>query len=132
MCVCVSPDEGLSSDSDDESLSSSSGGSSSSTSSSSSEDEEEEEGELQAESAGPDSLDESTMDSITEKDVDRFDKSTSPLIMTCGGRCSGECIVSNWTIICLYVLLRFLIWPILFILGKTLQLLFQRWTSKKV
>lgn len=62
-------DDGLSSDSDNESLSSSSEGSSSSasSSSSSSEDEEEEEGEL-AESAGSDSMDESTMDSTTEKD----------------------------------------------------------------
>lgn len=64
--MCVSVDEGLSSDSDDESLSSSSEGSSSSASSSSSS-EDEEEGEL-AESAGPDSVDESTMDSTAEKD----------------------------------------------------------------
>lgn len=61
-------DDALSVDSDDESLSSSSEGSSSSasSSSSSSEDEDEEEGEM-AESEGPDSMDESTMDSTTEK-----------------------------------------------------------------
>uniref|UniRef100_A0A3Q2Q5Q5 SET domain containing 1A, histone lysine methyltransferase n=1 Tax=Fundulus heteroclitus TaxID=8078 RepID=A0A3Q2Q5Q5_FUNHE len=67
-----SDDDGLSSDSDDESLSSSSEGSSSSasSSSSSSEDDDVEEGEL-AESADPDSMDESTMDSTTEKEDDR-------------------------------------------------------------
>ncbi|MED6244987.1 hypothetical protein ATANTOWER_029056 [Ataeniobius toweri] len=67
-----SDDDGLSSDSDDESLSSSSEGSSSSasSSSSSSEDDDIEEGEL-AESAGTDSMDESTMDSTTEKEDDR-------------------------------------------------------------
>lgn len=65
-------DDVLSADSDDESLSSSSEGSSSSGSSSSSEeDEDEEEGE-RAESEGPDSMDESTMDSITEKDNERY------------------------------------------------------------
>lgn len=65
-------DDVLSADSDDESLSSSSEGSSSSGSSSSSEeDEDEEEGE-RAESEGPDSMDESTMDSTTEKDNERY------------------------------------------------------------
>lgn len=60
-------DDALSADSDDESLSSSSESSSSSaSSSSSSEDEEEEEGERL------DSMDESTMDSTTEKEDDRF------------------------------------------------------------
>ncbi|KAF7660564.1 hypothetical protein LDENG_00279940 [Lucifuga dentata] len=61
-----SDDDALSADSDDESLSSSSEGSSSSasSSSSSSEDEDEEEGE-RAESEGPDTMDESTMDSTT-------------------------------------------------------------------
>ncbi|KAI9539494.1 hypothetical protein NQZ68_005574 [Dissostichus eleginoides] len=64
----ASDDDALSADSDDESLSSSSDGSSSSgsTSSSSSEDEDEEEGE-RAESEGPDSMDDSTMDSTSEK-----------------------------------------------------------------
>ncbi|XP_058508889.1 histone-lysine N-methyltransferase SETD1A isoform X1 [Solea solea] len=61
-----SDDDALSVDSDDESLSSSSEGSSSSASSSSSSSEDEEEGE-RAES-GPDSMDESTMDSTTEKE----------------------------------------------------------------
>lgn len=67
-----SDDDALSADSDDESLSSSSEDSSSSGSSSSSasEDEDEEEGE-RADSEGPDSMDESTMDSTTEKDYDR-------------------------------------------------------------
>lgn len=66
-------DDALSADSDDESLSSSSEGSSSSasSSSSSSEDEDEEEGE-RAESEGLDSMDESTMDSTTEKGEDRY------------------------------------------------------------
>lgn len=66
-------DDVLSADSDDESLSSSSEGSSSSGSSSSSseEDEDEEDGE-RAESEGPDSMDESTMDSTTEKDNERY------------------------------------------------------------
>lgn len=64
-------DEALS---DDESLTSSSESSSSSGSSSSSseEDEDEEDGE-RAESEGPDSMDESTMDSITEKEDVRYD-----------------------------------------------------------
>lgn len=67
-----SDDDALSADSDDESLSSSSEGSSSSasSSSSSSEDEDEEEGE-RAESEGPDTMDESTMDSTTEKEDGR-------------------------------------------------------------
>lgn len=67
-------DDALSADSDDESLSSSSDGSSSSasSSSSSSEDEDEEEGE-RAESEGPDTMDESTMDSTTEKEDDRYE-----------------------------------------------------------
>lgn len=67
-----SDDDALSADSDDESLSSSSEGSSSSasSSSSSSEDEDEEEGE-RAESEGPDTMDESTMDSTIEKEDDR-------------------------------------------------------------
>ncbi|KAM9746584.1 LOW QUALITY PROTEIN: histone-lysine N-methyltransferase SETD1A [Menidia menidia] len=64
-----SDDDALSADSDDESLSSSSDGSSSSASSSSSSSEDEEEGE-QVESEGPDSLDDSTMDSTTEKEDD--------------------------------------------------------------
>lgn len=66
-------DDALSADSDDESLSSSSEGSSSSasSSSSSSEDEDEEEGE-RAESEGPDTMDESTMDSTIEKEDDRY------------------------------------------------------------
>lgn len=67
-------DDALSADSDDESLSSSSEGSSSSasSSSSSSEDEDEEEGE-RAESDGPDTMDESTMDSTTVKENDRYE-----------------------------------------------------------
>ncbi|KAG7238944.1 hypothetical protein INR49_030491 [Caranx melampygus] len=71
-------DDGLSADSDDESLSSSSEGSSSSasSSSSSSEDEDEEEGE-RAESEGPDTMDESTMDSTTEKENDRGNNATA-------------------------------------------------------
>ncbi|XP_008327561.1 histone-lysine N-methyltransferase SETD1A isoform X2 [Cynoglossus semilaevis] len=62
-----SDDDALSADSDDESLSSSSEGSSSegSSSSSSEEDEEEEEGERV--DSGPDTMDESTMDSTMEK-----------------------------------------------------------------
>lgn len=64
-------DDSLSADSDAESLSSSSDGSSSSTSSSSSSSEDEEEGE-RAESEGPDTMDESTMDSTTEREDDRY------------------------------------------------------------
>lgn len=60
-------DDALSADSDDESLSSSSEGSSSSTSSSSSSSEDEEEGE-RPESEGPDTMDESTMDSTTGRE----------------------------------------------------------------
>lgn len=67
-----SDDDALSADSDDESLSSSSEGSSSSTSSSSSSSEDEDEGEGErVESEEPDSMDESTMDSTTEKEDDR-------------------------------------------------------------
>uniref|UniRef100_A0A8D3A8W1 SET domain containing 1A, histone lysine methyltransferase n=1 Tax=Scophthalmus maximus TaxID=52904 RepID=A0A8D3A8W1_SCOMX len=64
-----SDDDALSADSDDESLSSSSDGSSSSASSSSSS-EDEEEGE-RADSDGPDTMDESTLDSTTEKEDGR-------------------------------------------------------------
>uniref|UniRef100_A0A3P9H8D0 Histone-lysine N-methyltransferase SETD1A n=1 Tax=Oryzias latipes TaxID=8090 RepID=A0A3P9H8D0_ORYLA len=63
-----SGDEAISADSDDESLSSSSEGSSSSTSSSSSSSEDEDEEVEQAESEGPDSMDDSTMDSTTGKE----------------------------------------------------------------
>lgn len=65
-------DDALSADSDDESLSSSSEGSSSegSSSSSSEEDEEEEEGERV--DSGPDTMDESTMDSTMEKHDSRY------------------------------------------------------------
>lgn len=61
-------DDALSVDSDDESLSSSSDGSSTSASSSSSEDEDEEEGE-RAGIEGLDTMDDSTVDSTTEKDA---------------------------------------------------------------
>lgn len=67
MIIPSFSEDALSADSDDESLSSSSESSSSSaSSSSSSEDEDEEEGERL------DSMDESTMDSTTEKEYDRF------------------------------------------------------------
>ncbi|XP_026064221.1 histone-lysine N-methyltransferase SETD1B isoform X1 [Carassius auratus] len=74
--VDESEDEALSADSDDESISSSSSessSSSSSASSSSSDEEDEEDGEQAIESESLDTMDESTMDSVTAIDAEKYD-----------------------------------------------------------
>lgn len=88
LCLLIYTDDAISADSDDESLSSSSDGSSSSasSSSSSSEDEDEEEGE-RADSDGLDSMDESTMDSTTQKEYDKYEtlRSVAEIFEVLGG-----------------------------------------------